>query len=103
MLREAKEFLVRQPDAVRAQRQVAELEELTRHRRQSATGSSSLSTAELRVLRFLPTHLSVPDIGERLYISRYTVKTHCSSIYRKLGVGSRSEAVDVARRHGLLD
>jgi LuxR family maltose regulon positive regulatory protein len=103
MLREAQEFLVRQPDAVRARRQVVELEELTRHRRQSAMGSSSLSTAELRVLRFLPTHLSVADIGERLFVSRYTVKTHCSSIYRKLGVGSRSEAVDVARRHGLLD
>lgn len=104
MLREAREFLVRQPDAVRAHRQVAELDDLARHhRRHSGLGSSSLSTAELRVLQFLPTHLSIPDIGERLFVSRYTVKTQCSSIYRKLGVGSRSEAVDAARRLGLLD
>jgi len=38
-----------------------------------------------------------------LYVSRYTVKTHCESIYRKLNVNSRSEAVEAARRIGLLD
>lgn len=104
MLREAREFLVRQPDAIRAHRQVTELEELALHHRQhSAMGSSSLTTAELRILRFLPTNLSLAEIGSRLHVSRYTVKTHCASIYRKLAVGSRSEAVEVARRVGLLD
>jgi LuxR family transcriptional regulator, maltose regulon positive regulatory protein len=104
MLREAREFLIRQPDATRAHRQVAELEELVRHlRRHAPIGSSSLTTAELRVLHYLPTNLTLAEIGTRLYVSRYTVKTHCESIYRKLNVNSRSEAVESARRVGLLD
>ena len=103
LLREAHEFLVRQPDAIRARRQVAELEELVGHlRRHSSIGSSALTTAELRVLHYLPTNLSLAEIGNRLYVSRYTVKTHCASIYRKLNVGSRSEAVESARDVGLL-
>jgi LuxR family maltose regulon positive regulatory protein len=104
MLREAHEFLVRQPDATRAHQQIAGLEELVQHmRRHSTTGSSALTTAELRVLHYLPTNLGLAEIGTRLYVSRYTVKTHCGSIYRKLGVGSRSEAVEMARHAGLLD
>jgi LuxR family maltose regulon positive regulatory protein len=104
MLREAHEFLVRQPDATRAHQQIAGLEELVQHmRRHSTTGSSALTTAELRVLHYLPTNLGLAEIGTRLYVSRYTVKTHCGSIYRKLGVGSRSEAVETARHAGLLD
>jgi LuxR family transcriptional regulator, maltose regulon positive regulatory protein len=104
MLSELHEYLLRQPDAVRAQRQVAEIQELVRQvHRNSAFGSSSLTTAELRVLHYLPTNLSLAEIGTRLYVSRYTVKTHCASIYRKLNVTSRSEAVESARRIGLLD
>ena len=104
MLREAHEFLVRMPDASRALRQVAELDVLVQNlRRHSATGGSALTTAELRVLHYLPTNLSLAEIGTRLYVSRYTVKTHCGSIYRKLDVGTRSEAVDEARNLGLLD
>jgi LuxR family maltose regulon positive regulatory protein len=104
MLREAREYLVRQPDATRAHQQIAELDGLVQNlRRHSGTGSSALTTAELRVLRYLPTNLSLAEIGTRLFVSRYTVKTHCGSIYRKLDVGSRSEAVDVARNLGLLD
>jgi LuxR family maltose regulon positive regulatory protein len=103
LLREAHEFLVRQPDATRAHRQVAKLEELVGHlRRHSSIGSSALTTAELRVLHYLPTNLSLAAIGNRLYVSRYTVKTHCESIYRKLNVNSRSEAVEAARDVGLL-
>ena len=67
------------------------------------TAVSTLSNAELRLLPFLVTHLSFPQIGERLYISRHTVKTQAISIYRKLGVSSRSEAVRVAREMHLLD
>jgi LuxR family maltose regulon positive regulatory protein len=104
MIREANEFLVRQPDATRARQQVAELEELVQQmRRHSTAGASALSTAELRVLHYLPTNLSLAEIGARLYVSRYTVKTHCGSIYRKLAVGSRSEAVEAARGAGLLE
>jgi LuxR family maltose regulon positive regulatory protein len=103
LLREAHEFLIRQPDATRALRQVAKLEELVGHlRRHSSIGSSALTTAELRVLHYLPTNLSLAEIGDRLYVSRYTVKTHCASIYRKLNANSRSEAVESARDIGLV-
>lgn len=67
------------------------------------TAVSTLTNAELRLLPLLVTHLSFPQIGERLYISRHTVKTQAISIYRKLGVSSRSEAVRVAREMHLLD
>ena len=103
MVGELHEFLVQQPDASRARRQLEELETLVGHMHRAATiGASSLTTAELRVLHYLPTNLSLADIGRRLFVSRYTVKTHCQSIYRKLQVSSRSGAVDVAREIGLL-
>jgi LuxR family transcriptional regulator, maltose regulon positive regulatory protein len=69
----------------------------------SITGSGHLTTAELRVLRYLPTHLSFRQIGERLYLSRHTVKTEAISAYRKLGVNSRSDAVRKARELGILE
>ena len=58
-----------------------------------ATGASSLTTAELRLLPLLPTHLTFPEIGSTPSVSRHTVKTQAMSVYRKLGVSSRSEAV----------
>jgi LuxR family maltose regulon positive regulatory protein len=62
----------------------------------------SLTPAELRVLPLLTTHLSFREIGERLFVSQHTVKTHAISIYRKLGATSRASAVQAARRLGLL-
>jgi LuxR family maltose regulon positive regulatory protein len=104
VLHEARDFLARQPDATRAIDQVDKLDVLVRHlRRHTAIGSSSLTTAELRVLHYLPTNLSLAEISNRLFVSRYTVKTHCESIYRKLNVSSRSDAVDAARSIGLLE
>ena len=64
---------------------------------------SSLTTAELRTLNFLPTHLSFREIGERAFVSANTVKTQANAVYRKLGVSCRSEAVSRARQLGLLD
>jgi LuxR family transcriptional regulator, maltose regulon positive regulatory protein len=61
-----------------------------------------LTRRELDVLRYLDGHLSFPQIARELYVSRHTVKTHVLHLYRKLGVASRSEAVDEARRLGLL-
>lgn len=58
--------------------------------------------AERRVLELLPTHLTDERIAERLVVSRNTVKTHLKSLYRKLGVRSRAEAVERAREAGLL-
>jgi LuxR family maltose regulon positive regulatory protein len=62
----------------------------------------ALTTAELRVLGYLPTHLSFPAIAGRLNVSRFTVKTQAMAVYRKLGASSRAEAVDRARDMGLL-
>ena len=56
-------------------------------------GAASLTAAELRLVPLLPTHLSMAEIGTRLHISRHTVKSEAISMYRKLGVSSRSEAV----------
>lgn len=66
-------------------------------------GTAGLTMAELRILRFLPTHHSFREIGLRLHVSTNTVKTHARAIYRKLDVTSRSEAVVRARQLGLLD
>jgi LuxR family maltose regulon positive regulatory protein len=66
-------------------------------------GSSALTTAELRILPFLPTYLSFPEIADRLNISRNTVKTHAMSIYGKLWASSRGEAVERAVELGLLE
>jgi LuxR family maltose regulon positive regulatory protein len=66
-------------------------------------GVTTLTPAELRLLPLLPTHLSLPEIGERLFLSRHTIKTQAISIYHKLDVSSRGEAVARAREIGLLD
>ena len=54
------------------------------------------------MLPYLATHLSFREMGERLYLSRHTVKSHAVAIYRKLNVASRNDAVDRARELGLL-
>ena len=84
---------------------VADPEDLqqTLGRTTGSGGGPELTTAELRTLQYLPTHLSLREIGERLYVTRNTVKTHTISIYRKLEVTSRSEAVVRARELGILD
>jgi Bacterial regulatory proteins, luxR family len=53
-------------------------------------------------LPYLQTHLTIGEIGERLFVSRNTVSSQVSSIYRKLGVSSRSDAVTQATAAGLL-
>jgi LuxR family transcriptional regulator, maltose regulon positive regulatory protein len=63
----------------------------------------SLTAAELRLLPLLTTHLAFPQIGERLFLSRTTIKTQASSIYRKFGVASRAEAIERAVELGLLE
>jgi LuxR family maltose regulon positive regulatory protein len=63
----------------------------------------SLTGAELRLLPYLATHLMFPEIASRLFISRNTVKTEAVAIYRKLGVSSRSEAIERAVEVGLLE
>lgn len=57
-----------------------------------------LTDRELDVVRFLPSRLTVREIADELYISQNTLKFHLKVIYRKLGVSSRAEASEVARR-----
>ena len=61
-----------------------------------------LSNSEIRVLRYLPTYLSAPEIATELSVSTSTVKTHLRNLYAKLGAHSRAEAVERARALGLL-
>jgi len=61
-----------------------------------------LSKSEIRVLRYLPTHLSAPEIAGELSVSTSTVKTHMRNLYAKLGAHSRAEAVKLARALGML-
>jgi LuxR family maltose regulon positive regulatory protein len=63
--------------------------------------AAGLTPAELRLLPLLATHLSFREIAERLFVSRNTIKTQAISVYRKLGVSSRSEAISEAHRLGL--
>ncbi len=62
----------------------------------------ALSDREIRVLRYLPTHLSAPEIARELSVATSTVKTHMRNLYAKLGAHSRAEAVKTARALGLL-
>jgi LuxR family transcriptional regulator, maltose regulon positive regulatory protein len=111
-------------DAASGGRLLAEVDELLaccpelgvlRHRRRvlaaaieavpaGADGRSvGLTTAELRLVPMLATHLSFREIGARFFLSRNTVKTQAISVYRKLGASSRSEAVVRAHDLGLIE
>ena len=63
---------------------------------------TELSQRELRVLRLLQGPLSERDIGRELYLSHNTIDSHTKSIFRKLGVSSRAEAVARASERGLI-
>jgi LuxR family maltose regulon positive regulatory protein len=71
-------------------------------RREIAPLREDLSGAELRVLRYLPSNLSAPEIAAELFVSANTVRTHMRRIYAKLDVHSRGAAVERARDLGLL-
>jgi len=61
-----------------------------------------LTEREREILCYLPTHLTLRQIGMAVYLSTNTVKTHVKAIYRKMGVFSRHDAVTIARSHGLI-
>ena len=61
-----------------------------------------LRDSEIRVLRYLPTNLTAPEIASELYVSRNTVKTHMRNLYTKLGTHRQAEAVERVRALGLL-
>jgi LuxR family maltose regulon positive regulatory protein len=102
MLWEADDLLSRRPRLGLLRDQAAELHAQLDAMRMDAVGSSSLTAAEVRLLRLLGTHYSFREIGGQLYLSQHTVKSQAMSIYRKFGVSSRSEAIRHARDLGLL-
>jgi LuxR family maltose regulon positive regulatory protein len=102
VLREARDVLQLRPNLGVLSEQAEQLRRRLGLLRGGTEGASSLSTAELRLLPLLSTHLSFPQIGERLQLSRHTVKSHAMSIYRKLGVSSRNEAVRRMQQTDLL-
>jgi LuxR family transcriptional regulator, maltose regulon positive regulatory protein len=77
-----------------------QIDAMPQRARANGTG---LTAAELRLLPLLTTHLSFREIGERLFVSRNTIKAQAISVYRKLGVTSRSDAIERAARLGLVD
>jgi LuxR family maltose regulon positive regulatory protein len=102
VLLQVRDILTQRPDLGLIAQQADELQRMLQTIRVDLLGASSLTTAELRLLPLLATHLSYGDIGERLHVSRNTVKTHAMSIFRKLGVSSRSEAIERSEEVGLL-
>lgn len=62
-----------------------------------------LTARELQILQMLADGCSPAEVAERLFISPKTVRNHLTNVYDKLGVGSRSQAIVVALRHGLID
>jgi LuxR family transcriptional regulator, maltose regulon positive regulatory protein len=102
VLWQARDVLRARPDLGNLPAQVEELRSSLDLARQASPGASGLTTAELRLLPLLATHLTFREIGERLYISQNTVKTQAISVYRKLGVSSRGQAVHRVQTIGLL-
>ncbi len=101
LLREIDEILIHRPSLGTI---VEEVEAFGRAIESASAGPSAgpLTPAELRVLPYLQTHLTLAAIAERLFVSRSTVNSQVTSIYRKLGVSSRPDAVSRATSMGLL-
>jgi LuxR family maltose regulon positive regulatory protein len=102
VLRQAQDILGQRPDLGGLGREVQALRSQLDVGAVAARGASSLTAAELRLLPYLATHLSLKEIGERVFLSRNTVKSQAISVYRKLGVSSRSEAIERLEALGLL-
>jgi DNA-binding CsgD family transcriptional regulator len=103
LLRETDEILTRRRALGILTGEVEELRRVLAPTGASATvGRLPLTPAELRLLPYLQTHLTASGIAERLFVSSHTVKAEVKSIYRKLGVSSRHDAVQKATATGLL-
>jgi LuxR family maltose regulon positive regulatory protein len=100
---EAERILQRRPDLGDLAQQLAEVRERVHGASETLALPSTLTPAELRVLPMLSTHLMFEEIADRLHVSKHTVKAQVVSIYGKLDVSSRGEAVDRAIEIGLLE
>jgi LuxR family maltose regulon positive regulatory protein len=102
LVRDARDIVGQRPQLGSLPLQLDELDLTLLSFGSGVVGPSALTKAELRLLPLLASHLTFPEIGDRLFISRHTVKSQAMSIYRKLGTSSRSEAVARAVESGLL-
>jgi LuxR family transcriptional regulator, maltose regulon positive regulatory protein len=103
LLAEAARLAREMPEGVVLSGSIQESLTAAEPRAETVAAPASLTTAELRVLHLLPTHLSFREMARGLNVSANTVKTHAHAVYRKLDACSRSEAVARAREAGLLD
>jgi LuxR family transcriptional regulator, maltose regulon positive regulatory protein len=103
VIRQARDVLRQRPDLGTLPHRLAVLEQRLETMRTGSVGASSLTAAELRLVPYLPTHLTLAEIAQRLHVSRNTSKTQAISIYQKLGVSSRGAAVERLTAFGLLD
>ncbi len=99
LLDEARKLLAAFPDGAQAQH--ARLDGLTAVSPRLAAAGEALTQREAAVLRLLRGTLSLREIGQQLYVSQNTVKTHTRAIYRKLGVSTRQQAVAALKEKGL--
>ena len=102
VLREVDDLLGWRPDLGTLPRQASQLRSQVDQVRGDAIGATPLTSAELRLLPLLATHLTFREMGQQLYVSQHTVKSQAMSIYRKLGASSRGQAVQRVRQIGLL-
>ena len=100
---EARDVLRHRPELGVLVTQLEDLRPRVEVSRASGAGPWVLTGAELRLLSYLPTHLTFREIAERFHVSPHTVKTQAMSIYGKLEVSSRREALERAVEAGLLD
>lgn len=101
LLKEIDELLRKRPDVGVVSTQVEEMR-ASLASQPTAGGTVPLTPAELRLLPYLQTHLTIAEIGQRLYVSRNTVSSELGSIYRKLAVTTRGAAVERAVALGML-
>jgi LuxR family transcriptional regulator, maltose regulon positive regulatory protein len=103
LMREVDELLRRRPNLGNLTDEVTAFRaRLSEEHGSGVPGVSALTTAELRLLPLLAGHLSFPQIGAELFLSPHTIKSEAMSIYRKLEVSSRAQAVARSRELGLL-
>ena len=98
---DARSVLERCPDPGILAESLSTLERPAQIRR-ALSEDRELTPRELGVLKLLRSDLSERDIGRELYVSYYTVHSHVRSIYRKLAVRSRADALERSRELGLL-
>ena len=103
LLGEARAVLASRPDGAKAQ--LIRAEQLAKRfasRQRPQLLAEPLTDREEEVLRLLQGTLSLREIGQELFLSANTIKTHARAIYRKLGVSTRQEAVERGHQMGIL-